>query len=399
MAHTLAHPPASAGLLEELAAELARADAAHLRRRVRVVDGIEGAVVRLGPRRLVCWCSNDYLGLSAHPAVVQAAAAAAAGFGVGARASRLLAGTTRWHAALEAGLAAWYGTEAAAAFASGYLANLGALGVLAGPDDAIYADRLSHASLLDACRATRARLRVFRHNEAGHLDALLARAPRVRRLWVVTEGIFSMDGDASPLRDLVDVAQARGASVYVDDAHGAFVAGPTGRGSVEAAGVAAGDVIYMATLGKALGSQGGFVVGPQPLIDAIQQRARPFLYATALAVPSAAAAGQALEVLVREPHWRTRLGNLVQALDAALRAAGVPLRELPPSHIVPIVLGDSARALAVSAQLEAFGIWAPAVRPPTVPRGQARLRLSVTALHTEEQIDALALALREALAG
>lgn len=382
-------------LLRELEAELRALRAQGGFRELATLEAIEGPRVRLGGRWYVNWCSNDYLGLSSHPALVEAAAAAAAEWGVGARASRLLAGTSRWHERLEAGLAAWSGADAALVFSSGYAANLGTIGALLSAGDVAVVDRLAHASLFDAVRASRATLRVFRHNDAAHASDLLARASRARRRVIVTEGVFSMDGDAAPLGDLIDAAARRDAVVYLDDAHGAFVTGATGRGSPEAAGVPHERFLYMGALGKALGCQGGFVTGPRALIDWLRNRSRPFIYSTALAVPVAAAAARALE-LASEPKLRdllrARVGELHQRLSAII---GTP--DGGRSHIVPVVLGGSARALAVARLLMQHGCWAPAIRPPTVPKGTARLRLSVTAAHTDEQIDALADALEDIL--
>lgn len=387
-----------------------------LLRALAIVEDIRGAEVRIHGRWLVTWCSNDYLGLSLHPRVIRAAADAARRWGVGARASRLLAGTTALHAQLESELAAFFGTESALVFASGYLANLGTLTTLLQPEDTVYLDRLCHASLVDACRASRARLRVFAHQDAEHLSTLLKRprpAPshtRGRgRCLVVTEGVFSMDGDRAPLNPLLDVARDHDAILYVDDAHGAFVLGPTGRGSPEAAGLTHQDFLYMGTLGKALGAQGGFVVGPRTLIDALVNRARPFIYATALAVPVAAAALEALAVIQEEPALRTRLSQRVERLHERLNTLpfrghnvgnssrtqyGVPGKK---SHIVPILVGSAQAACALSAALREQGIWAPAIRPPTVPANTARLRLSVTALHTDAHVDQLVQTLQQEL--
>jgi 8-amino-7-oxononanoate synthase len=214
---------------------------------------------------------------------------------------------------------------------------------------------------------------------------------------IVTEGVFSMDGDAAPLGELADAAARHGALVYLDDAHGAFVAGPTGGGSPEAAGVPHDRFLYMGALGKALGCQGGFVTGPRTLIAWLQNRARPFIYSTALAVPVAAAAVRALELAAQEPQRRDVLRSRVDRLHERLAAAGVS--GAGRSHIMPVILGDAAQAMAVARRLAQQGCWAPAIRPPTVPEGSARLRLSITALHSDADIDALADALNEAVAG
>ena len=368
-------------LWQELREELSGLHDRDLFRSLTTVEEIRGPEVRVGGRWLVCWCSNDYLGFSTHPAIVRAAAEAAAHWGVGARASRLLAGSTAVHERLEDRLADFFGAEHAIVFASGYLANLGTLSTLLGPEDVVLVDRLAHASLIDACRASRATFRVFRHNDAEHVASLLARYPGARRRLVVTEGVFSMDGDRAPLAALLDTVQQHEAFLYVDDAHGAFVLGETGRGSPEAAGVPHDALLYMGTLGKALGAQGGFVVGPAPLIELLQNRARTFLYATALAVPVAAAALEALRIVREDPSPRAKLRRNVERLGARLGAAG--------SHIMPLIVGSARRARELSSELLARGILAPAVRPPTVPEGTARIRLSVSALHTEQQIDQL----------
>jgi len=386
-------------LLTELEDELRLLDEEGLRRRLLTVEAIHGPRVTIAGREFVCWCSNDYLGLSGHPAVTQAAASAAAAWGVGARASRLLAGTTAWHQQLEAALASWFGVEAALVFASGYLANLGVLQALVGPGDLVLVDRLAHASLIDAARSTRATFKVFRHNDPEHAAAVLARSPRAaqaRRRLIVTEGVFSMDGDRAPLAALHEVAQLHDALIYLDDAHGAFAQGSTGRGTPEACGVPHEAFLYMGTLGKALGAQGGFLAGQKPLIEHVQNRARSFIYATALAVPTVAAACAALRELDEEPQHRMRLAARSRELHE--RLSGLPAYHgVEPSHIVPIVVGSARRAQELAARLWDRGLWCPAIRPPTVPPGSARLRVSVTALHSSADVEHLASGVKEAL--
>ena len=379
---------------DDLQAELTLLEHRNLLRTLSTVEAVDGPRVRIDGRWGVAWCTNDYLGLSQHPRLAAAAAEAAKQWGVGARASRLLAGSTQVHAELEARVARWCSAEAAVVFASGYLANLGTLCTIAGPDDVILVDRLAHASLIDACRASRALLRVFRHNDVAQVRRLLPRYARARRRVIVTEGLFSMDGDFAPLADLLDAARACRAVVYLDDAHGVFALGASGRGSPERAGVSSDDMIYMGTLGKALGCQGGFIVGPASLIRAVHNRARAFIYATALAVPVAAAACEAVQVLEDDASPRLRLAERVGWLQQQLQSAGL-LTARPSSHVVPIFLGVSSRAVRVASRLWEQGIFAPAIRPPTVPEGTARLRLSVSALHTQEQVDQLVAALRD----
>ncbi len=390
-------PSALQALLGCLEQELHGLEERHLLRTLTTVEATRGPHLAVGGSSLVSWCTNDYLGLSSHPRVIEAACEAARTWGVGARASRLLAGSTVVHAALEARLASFFRAQDAIVFPSGYLANLGALSVLLGPSDVVVADRLCHASLIDACRSSGAVFRVFPHQDVDQLAVVLARYPAARRRLVVTEGIFSMEGDAAPLRELVAVAERAQAVVYVDDAHGAFTVGPTGRGSPEQAGVPPESLIYMATLGKALGCQGGFVTGPPALVSLLRNRARTFIYTTALAVPVAAAAAAALSIVEQDATARDRLASNVREVRARLAAASIPVPPGRPSHIVPIRLGSSERACRIAHALLGRGIFVPAIRPPTVPRGTARLRISVSALHQPEEMARLAAALQACL--
>ncbi|MBI4598349.1 MAG: 8-amino-7-oxononanoate synthase [Candidatus Omnitrophica bacterium] len=367
-----------------------------LLRQLVTIEQVQGPLVRLQGRWVVNWCSNDYLGLSRHPALVQAAAEAAAEWGVGAGGSRLLSGTTRWHAELEARLAAWFGAEDAIVYPSGYHANLGTLETMLSRDDAVIVDRLAHASLIDAARATKAAFRVFHHNDPQHARQVLARSASAKRRVIVTEGVFSMEGDSPPLADLLEAAEAHDALLYCDDAHGAFVLGEQGRGTPEAQHVPHARLLYMGTLGKALGCQGGFVVGPKTVADYARNAARTFIYTTAPAVPVVAAAAAALGVLGREPEHRRRVQRQAARLHAGLAAAGIPV-SASASHVVPIPVGATTRAVQLSTALWTRGHWARAIRPPTVPEGAARLRIGVTALHTDEQIDQLVEALTHEL--
>ncbi len=359
---------------------------------VTSLEALRGVRARIDGRWVTLWCTNDYLGLSQHPRLIHAASRAMARWGVGARASRLLAGSTHLHEQLEDALAKFFHTDSAVVFASGYLANLGAIPALVGRDDLILVDRLAHASLIDACRLSHATLRVFHHQDPAHVRALLARYPARRRL-IVTEGIFSMDGDAAPLRALQDVARAAGAWLYLDDAHGAFAVGATGRGSPEVAGVPHDELIYMGTLGKALGAQGAFVAGSTRLIQLMQNRARTFIYATALACPVVAAASEGIRLVARSPQARAQLAANSQRLVRALSQSGFVPPTQPVSHIVPVIVGSPRQARALAAHLWARGMFAPAIRPPTVPEGTARIRLSVSAAHTTSQIARLVQAL------
>lgn len=388
MPKAAAQPTAFPQLLHDLQEELRQLEAAGLRRHPVIIQRVEGSRVTIAGRQYDCWASNDYLGLARHPALAEAAVDAARRWGIGSRASRLLAGTAEVHEALESALAAWFEVEAALVCPTGYQANLSALTALAGPEDAIVIDRLAHASLVDAARATRARLRVFHHNDAGHAAELLARSSG-RRTFLVTEGVFSMEGDRAPWAELLAAAREHGAIAYLDDAHGAFALGAGGQGVPEACGTGCDGFLYMATLGKALGCQGGFLAGPRAWIDLVRNTAKTYMFTTALAVPVAAAAAEALRTLAREPQRRRQLSQRCQQLHAALGAGAPPA----PSHIVPISLGSPQDAMALSQRLWDQGIWAPAIRPPTVPRGTSRLRISVTSDHTPSQVEALAAAL------
>ena len=381
-------------LWTDIARELAELETAGLRRDILPIEAIDGPLVRIRGRSLVCWCSNDYLGLSAHPRLRAVAAEVVSTWGVGSRASRLLSGTSLWHQRLEEALAAWFAAQAAVVYPSGYLANLGTITALLSNQDVVVVDRLAHASLVEAARASRAKFRVFHHNDASHAAELLSRSSSARRRMIVTEGVFSMEGDCAPLRDLLEVAEAHQALVYVDDAHGAFVLGDTGRGSPEAAGLPHHRFLYMGTLGKALGCQGGFVTGPVPLIRFLHHRARSFIYTTALPTSVVAAAVEALEILGREMHHRLCLWERVRSLTHHLHVRRL-LPESFGSHIIPVEVGRSDKAIRLSARLWQAGIWAPAIRPPTVPKGKARLRITASALHEDSDIERLAEALKK----
>ncbi|MEL5849068.1 MAG: 8-amino-7-oxononanoate synthase [Candidatus Igneacidithiobacillus chanchocoensis] len=339
---------------------------------------------------LLSFASNDYLGLARHPALRRAAQDSFAAPELGAGAAPLLGGERPQHAELAAALAAWLGVEAVLLFGSGYLANLGVLGALVAAQDQIFLDRLAHASLIDGARLSGARLQRFRHNDLAHLENLLRR-PRSGRAWIVTEGVFSMDGDLAPLLDLLELAQRYDAGLLLDEAHAFGVLGEEGRGSCEHWRCAAnGLTLRIGTLGKAFGTYGAFVAGSATLIRYLQQAARSYLFHTALPAALAAATLAALPLLRRGQDRRQHLQSLVQRLQAGLAGRSY----LPSSTpIQGLVLGSNATALAAAASLRRAGIYCPAVRPPTVPRGQARLRISLSAAHSAEDIDRLVHAL------
>lgn len=357
-----------------------------LLRRLRTFDSAPGAEVDLEGRRILLLSSNNYLDLAAHPRVAEAAIKAIRRYGVGAGASRLVSGSLGPHRELEERLAAFKRVEAALVFSTGYQANLGLIPTLAEDRDAIYADRLCHASLIDACRLCKASLRVYRHRDHAHLARLLQRGRPPRPALVVTDGVFSMDGDLAPLPELSKAAQQAGAALVVDDAHGTGVMGPEGRGTVEHFGMEGAPLVQMGTLSKALGGMGGFVAGPRDLIEYLVNRARPFIYTTALPPAMAAAATAALDVVEAEPERRARLWSLRDRLHEGLRQIGFDTLD-SRSPIIPLLVGDAETAFSLSQQLLAQGVYAPAIRPPTVPDGTSRIRMSVTAGHRPEQID------------
>ncbi len=373
--------------------ELAALEAKGLRRGLEPITGAQGPVVSIGGRELVNLCSNDYLGLAADPRLRQAAAAAAGRLGAGAGAARLVVGDLELHHELEARLARMKGTGSALLFSTGYHVNAGVPGALVGPGDAVFSDAWNHASIIDGCRLSRAGVHVYRHRDVEGLSALLA-ASRARRRLVVTDAVFGMDGDAAPLREIVEACERHGAMLYLDEAHSTGVLGPTGAGLAEALGVTGRVDVLMGTLGKALGSFGAFVAGSSELTGWLVSRARTFVFTTALPPSACAAALAALDVLEGEPERRTRLGALSARMKGGLEALGFPMEGVV-APIFPVVLGEEARALEASRRLREQGFHVKAIRPPTVPRGTSRLRVSLTASHTAAQVDGFLSALRD----
>lgn len=373
------------------AAKLATLDAKALRRRLVVgARGADGAVER-GGRRLISFCCNDYLNLARDPRVVEAAAEAARRYGTGAGASRLVTGEHPLLPELEARLAALKGTGDCVVFGSGYLANLGVIPTLVGSADLILADTLSHACMLAGAKMSEATTLLYRHNDLDHLAELLAtERPKHRRCLILTEGVFSMDGDLAPLPQMAALAEAHDAWLMSDDAHAVGVLG-AGRGSSYAFESPVDVPLQMGTLSKALGSYGGYLCASRPVAELMRSRARTLIYTTGLPPASAAAALAALDVIEAEPERGARA-----LANAALfcRELGVPQ---PQSTIVPLVLGDARRTMEASARLEAAGFLVTGIRPPTVPRGTARLRFTFSALHEADDVRRLAGAVREIL--
>ncbi len=383
------------GFSEVLEAELQALAEADRRRVCPEVTGTSRIQVTIGNAPLTSFCTNDYLGLATHPELAAAAAQVAARDGWGASASRLVSGDLPAHRDLEAALAQFLGRPAALLFPTGYQTNIGVLTALAGRGDLIVSDALNHASLIDGARLSRADIAVYSHGDAADARRQLAAPGPYRRRLLVTESLFSMDGDLAPLAALADAAQATNAIMVVDEAHALGVLGPGGRGLCAEAGIAP-DVL-VGTLSKAFGAAGGFAAGDRALRELLVNRARTFIYTTALPPPVAAAAGAAL-ALIDGPEGQRRRTALAAHrvwLGAQLGARGLLARE-PDGPIVPVVLGSEGRALAASAALRARGLFVPAIRPPTVPAGSARLRITLSAGHEPADLERLVAALAEA---
>ncbi len=352
----------------------------------RRLQSAQGACVRVRGRELLNFSSNDYLGLAADPRLARAAAVAARKYGCGAGASPLVSGLLPPTRALERALAEWEGTESALVFSSGFAANLAVVSALAGRDDALFSDALNHASLIDGCRLSRAPIHVYRHADAGHLAELLTvHGPRARRRVIVTDTVFGMDGDLAPLAELGRLAEEHDALLLIDEAHATGVLGEHGRGASEVCldGLAAERLIKVGTLSKALGAQGGFVCGERRLIDYLINHARPYVFSTGIAPPVAAAARRAVRIVQEEPERRRHVLSLAWRLR---RGLGLPIAGSGPP-IVPVMVGGAREAVALSKRLEERGLLVPAIRPPSVPEGTARLRISLTAGHSDADVE------------
>lgn len=377
---------------------LARLEAANLRRNLRRVDSAPGRTVESGGRALINFSSNDYLGLANDSRLKASASRATETFGAGSGASRLISGTLKPHAELEARLAGFKRTEAALVFSSGMAAAMGTLGALLRPCDYVLIDRLAHASLVDGARFSGATMRVFAHNDLEQLEARLAWAAAAARsgskdgndpphVLVVTESLFSMDGDFAPLREIAELTERHGAWLMVDEAHATGVVGDEGRGCVDAAGLGAAVQVQMGTLGKALGSAGGFIAGSAALIQCLVNQARAFIFSTAPPASVCAAALAGVEIAASEDGAARRqtLFEHIERLASAMRGGAPRVR----SPIVPILVGAEEKAMTVSQRLFAKGIWVPAIRYPAVARGRARLRVSLSAAHLSKDLDKL----------
>ena len=365
--------------------ERATLEEAGLRRHLRTVRSAPTGTINLDGRDVVLLGSNNYLGLSTHPKVIAAAVEATRAFGTGASGSRLISGNSERYTSLETNLAEVKGTEAALVFSSGYAANTSVIPVLAGEGDLILSDALNHASIIDGCRLSRATKEVYRHCDMEHLKSLLSESHTFQRRLVVTDGVFSMDGDIAPLPDICNLAAAHDAMVLVDDAHGFGVLGENGSGTLAHFGLEAENIIQMGTLSKAVGALGGYIAGSHALIEVLVNRARGFIFTTGLPPATLAAADAALDVMRSEPQLQQRLFSHAKRLKTVLIDLGYTL--LPSeTQILPVVLGRPQWATNVAEALLTEGVFAPAIRPPAVPTGTSRLRLTVMATHTEAEI-------------
>ena len=387
----------------------------NLYRKFRVLEELKGTRAKVQGREITLFCGNDYLGLSQHPRLIEAFQRVASEWGIGSGSARLISGTSKWHEALEERIARFLGKERVLLFSSGYLANLGVLSSLAGSDDLIILDKLSHASLVDAAHLSKAAVRVYPHKNLDYLEKILrqhkARHPEARRaegslrdssaspqndrgrVWIVTDSLFSMDGDLAPLPELAELKNRYGAYLVIDEAHATGVFGPTGKGVSEHFEVSDSIDVHIGTLSKALGVFGGFVAGSNELIEYLINHARTFLFDTALPAPVCAAALQAFDLIGKENSLREKLWSNVKKLRNGLEKIDAPVLQ-GESPIIPVVFGDELKTLKAAEFLLREGFLIPAVRYPTVPRGKARLRVTVSSIHSEEDIDRLIFAFK-----
>ncbi|OGC33981.1 8-amino-7-oxononanoate synthase [candidate division WOR-1 bacterium RIFOXYB2_FULL_48_7] len=371
-------------MLEFIEQELADLQARGLSRSFKSVENISGTKITINGRKLINFCSNNYLGLADDPQIKAQACAAIQAFGFGAGAARLVSGNTILHDQLEEKLARFKNRAAALTFSTGYLANLGVINTLVNENDTIIIDRLNHASIIDACRLSRAKLQVYEHLNMTSLEKILQRSAKFRQRLIVTDAVFSMDGDIAPLPEIIKLAKAYQAITLVDEAHSTGVLGETGQGIEEYFGLTGQIDIIMGTLSKALGSLGGFIAGSQKLIDYLRNKSRPFIYTTALP-PSACAAALAALKLIEEDSCLVR--NLKRNTTLLSPQSATP--------IIPVIIGQADQAVALAEKFFDRGIFLSAIRPPTVPAGSSRLRITVTAAHTKEEIACLASSLQE----
>ena len=366
--------------------ELIKLQQQHLLRRCTVIEPHVGPRIAINGKIMLLLCSNDYLGLANHPALRIAASAAMERHGFGSGASRLVSGTRALHQVLEHNIAEFKGTEAALLFNSGYAANTGIIPAITGKDDVILSDALNHASIIDGCRLSSARAIVYRHKDTSHVETLLREHAHARRKLIVTDGVFSMDGDIAPLPDLVELAAKYNAVLMVDDAHAVGVLGPTGRGTAEHFGLSDGIHIHVGTFGKSLGSFGAYAAGTQSMIMFLLNHARSFIFSTALPPAVCAASISGLEVLTEHTELLQTLRTNQKRFVTGLNTLGIDTGG-SETAIIPIMIGNEAAAVKTADRLFEMGIYASAIRPPAVPSGAARIRTTMTAAFSETDID------------
>jgi 8-amino-7-oxononanoate synthase len=363
-----------------------------LRRALQARVGKQSVVITSAGRQLINFGSNDYLGLASDSRLADAVCEAVAQYGWGSGASPLVTGYSELHERLEAELARFEHAESALLFTTGYAANVGTISSLVGREDAIFSDEQNHASIVDGCRLSRAKVLVYRHGDVEHLRTLLVESGVFRRRLIVSDSIFSMEGDVAPLAELAALAERHDAMLLIDEAHATGVFGEDGAGLVQASGVDDRGIIRVGTLSKALGSIGGFVVGPAKLKDLLLNTARSYIFSTAMPASICAAGLKALEILRDEPWHRERLLERASDLRKTLQAQGWDTGR-SMSQIIPVVIGDAGRTMEIAASLREQGFLVPGIRPPSVPAGRSLLRISITSAHSEEMIDGLAAAL------
>ena len=378
----------------QLTDALAELQVKGLRRARKTLTSAQGPQVEVDGRRYLAFCSNDYLGLANDPRIGEAVCRSVNLYGVGAGASHLISGHGLLHQQLEQALASFVGCERALLFSSGYMANIGVIPALARRGDAVFSDALNHASIIDGVRLSRADLEIYPHGGMVHLERALAQSSAPRKL-VVSETVFSMDGDLAPVEQLARLCARHDASLLLDDAHGFGVLGAGGRGALSHFGVHGNNIIYLGTLGKAAGGSGAFIAGSDDVVEWLIQTARSYIFTTASPPMVAAGLLKSLELMESEEHRRQHLRALITALRDGLQS--LPWTTLPSqTAIQPLIVGENQAAMALMESLQAHGIWVPAIRPPTVPPGTARLRISLSAAHSLEDVERLAAALHAA---
>lgn len=373
--------------------ELSKLTASGLKRTLKLVEGPQGPSVTLNGRNVILLCSNDYLGLANHPLVKEAAIKAIEKYGFGAGASRLVSGNMEPHMMLEERIRLFKGTEAALLFNSGYNANIGCISALAGRGTDIFSDKLNHASIADACILSRADVKRYPNGDVNALEVMLRKSTAKKKL-IVTDGVFSMDGTLAPLPDMVSLLDKYNATLLVDDAHATGVLGKTGKGTLEHFGIDHPSVIQMGTLGKALGSFGAFIAGHTELIDLLITKARAFIYTTALPPSVCAASIKAIDLVEEQPELRARLHENTEFMRAGLKEAGLDTLG-SSTQIIPVLAGKAERVMDLSHKLLDKGVFIQGIRPPTVPENTARLRITLMATHSREDLKTALSAIKE----